>query len=169
MASILEARQDDMLIARFAAFAICIHILEGSFPSPFPGIKPGLANVVSLIVFYLYGWRFAAWVTGLRVLVGSILMGSFLSPAFFLSASGALASMLVIGLFFKGLSSWIGPVGISILASLGHMGAQFYVAYELFIPHEGIFKLLPLLMSAALVFGMVNGIVVLKIMRKLHA
>ena len=46
------ATRDDHLIAGFAALAIAIHIIESAFPSPLPGVKPGLANVVTLIVLF---------------------------------------------------------------------------------------------------------------------
>ena len=55
---------EDRLVAGFAALAIAIHILEAAFPSPLPGIKPGLANVVTLVVYLRHGLRLAAWVAG---------------------------------------------------------------------------------------------------------
>lgn len=168
MTHYLAVEPEDLLVARYAALAIGVHILEAGFPSPLPGVKPGLANMVSLLVLYVYGWKIAMWVTGLRVLVGSLLMGSFLSPAFFLSLGGAVASMLVLRLTYRIPVIRLGPVGVSTLASLGHMGTQFLVAYTLFIPHAALFKLLPPLMSAALVFGLVNGIVVQKLLRKMQ-
>jgi heptaprenyl diphosphate synthase len=39
------------------------------------------------------------------------------------------------------------------------MGGQFWAAYWLFIPHEAMFQLLPPLMTAALIFGILNGII----------
>ena len=89
-----EGRADalDRRIAGLAAVAIAIHVLEAGFPSPVPGIKPGLANVVTLIALLRHGVACAAWVAGLRVLVGSLLVGSFLTPTFWLSATGALCA-----------------------------------------------------------------------------
>ena len=46
----LQTTREDRLIAGYAALAIVIHVLEAGFPSPVPGVKPGLANVVTLIV-----------------------------------------------------------------------------------------------------------------------
>ena len=60
-----------------AALAITIHILESAVPTPLPGIKPGLANVVTVITLALFGWRIAAWVTLLRVLAASLLTGTY--------------------------------------------------------------------------------------------
>jgi uncharacterized membrane protein len=66
-----------------------------------PGVKPGLANIVTLIVLARYGWVAAAWVSGLRVFAGGLLLGYFLSPGFFMSLTGALFSLLTLapGLF----------------------------------------------------------------------
>jgi len=38
-----------------------------------------------------------------------------------------------------------------------HTLAQFWVAYELFIQHAGLFHLLPILMTVAFAFGLVSG------------
>ncbi len=153
--------RDDHLIAWLTALAVCIHIVESVLPSPLPGIKPGLANVVTIAVLVRYGWRMAAWVTLLRVLVGSLLLGSFLSPTFILSLSGALCGIVALGAA-RALSpclpgAELSALGYSMLAALAHMAGQFFVAYALFIPHPALLHLLPVLMTAALLFGLVSG------------
>lgn len=151
--------REDRLIAGFAALAIAIHILEAAFPSPLPGIKPGLANVVTLVVYLRHGLRIAAWVAGLRVLVGSLLIGTFLSPTFLLSATGAVAALLTLGVAGALGGRHVGPVGLSVLSALAHMSGQILVAYLLFIPHAALLKLVPILLTAALIFGTVSGII----------
>lgn len=155
------ATREDYRIAWLAALAITIHIAESMLPSPLPGIKPGLANVVTIAALLLYGWRAAVWVSLLRVVVGSLLIGTFLTPTFVLSFSGALASLAVIGLGSLLLPGrGLGPVGYCLLASMAHIAAQFYVAYRLFIPHEALFGLLPVLMTAGVGFGLASGLLV---------
>lgn len=163
-----EAGSGDRLVAGFAALAIAIHILEAAFPSPLPGIKPGLANVVTLVVFVRHGLATAAWVAGLRVLVGSLLVGTFMSPTFLLSASGAAAALAALAA--AGLLVWprVGPVGLSLLSALAHMGGQIAVAYWLFIPHPALLKLVPVLLTAALIFGVVSGIIAASVLRVLE-
>lgn len=148
---------DDYRVAQLAALAIGVHILESAFPSPLPGLKPGLANVITIAVFFLYGWRMAAWVSLLRVVVGSLAIGTFMSPTFMLSLAGALASLLVLAVVSRLSFTGVGPLGVSVLMALAHMAGQFYLAYVLFIPHQAILNLLPLLMSFSLVFGLVSG------------
>ncbi len=163
----LKTTSKDHLIAWLAALAIAIHIIESVLPSPLPGVKPGLANVITIAVFMLYGWRTAVWVSMLRVLVGSILIGTFLSPTFMLSFSGAVASLIVLWLASRLPGEGLGPIGLCLLAAMAHMFGQFYTAYLLFIPHQGLFKLLPLLMTAAVVFGIISGIIVRSMLRHL--
>ena len=164
----IEITEEDRKIATFAALAIVIHVLESSFPSPVPGIKPGLANIVTLLVLFRYGWRFAAWVSLLRVTAGSLLLGTFMSPTFFLSLSGALASLLAMGLLWTGMRPWVGMAGVSILASVSHVMAQLLVAWWLFIPHPGILALTPVLIAAGVFFGLFNAIIASSIEKRLE-
>lgn len=163
--------RSDHLIAGFAALAVVIHVLETNFPSPIPGVKPGLANAVTLIVLLRHGWRSAVWVNTLRVLAGSLLTGSFMTPAFWLSASGALCSLLMLGLCVQWNrylpTAALSALGLSVLSALAHMGGQFWTAYHWFVPHPGLLRLLPVLMSAALVFGLVAGWATQQILRRL--
>jgi heptaprenyl diphosphate synthase len=161
--------RDDRLIASFAALAIAIHILETAFPSPLPGVKPGLANVVTVVVLLRYGWYTAAWVAALRVIAGSLLVGTFLSPTFIMSASGAVAALGVLWAAQRLAGRWLGALGYSVCAALAHMGAQLLVAWQLFIPHPALLKLAPFLLTAGLVFGIVSGVIAAIVLTRLDA
>jgi heptaprenyl diphosphate synthase len=124
-----------------------------------PGVKPGLANIVTLIVLARYGWRAAVWVSLLRVLAGSLLFGNFLAPGFFLSLSGAVCSLAVLALSMHLPARWFGPVTHSILAAFAHIAGQMTVVYLWLIPHSGIAYLIPIFATASLVFGTVNGLI----------
>lgn len=155
----LPASADDHRIARLAAFAIGLSLAEAALPSPLPGVKPGLANIITLLVLQRFGWRAATWVSLLRVVAGSLLLGTFLSPGFVLSFCGALLSLIALGLASKLPHRFFGPISHSILAAFAHIGAQLGVVYLLLIPHAGVFYLAPLFAAAALLFGIVNGLV----------
>ena len=163
----LTPTREDRRIARHAAAAIVLTVAEAAIPLPLPGIKPGLANIVTLVVLARWGWREAVWVSLLRVLAGSLLLGQFLAPGFFLSLSGALASLLVVGLATHLPARWFGPVSHSILAAFAHIGAQLVVARLWLVPHDGVFYLLPVFALAAVVFGLVNGLVAAKLLAEL--
>lgn len=163
----IEITEEDLRIASFAALAIAIHVLESSFPSPVPGVKPGLANIITLLVLFRYGWRFAAWVSLLRVVAGSLLLGTFMSPTFLLSLSGALASLLSMLILLPFSRHWVGMTGVSVLASVCHIMAQLLVAWWLFIPHSGILLLTPVLITAGIFFGLFNAIIATSIEQRL--
>src|SRR5512147_1771230 len=111
----LDTTAEDHHIAKMAAVALGLTVLENAIPSPLPGVKPGLANIVTLIVLARFGWRAAAWVSLLRVIAGSLLFGNFLAPGFFLSLSGAVCSLTVLALSVRLPQRWFGPVTDSIL------------------------------------------------------
>lgn len=161
---LLNTTAEDHHIARMAAVALGLTVLENAIPSPLPGVKPGLANIVTLIVLARFGWRVAAWVTLLRVVAGSLLFGNFLAPGFFLSLSGATLSLLVLALAQHLPKRWFGPVSQSIYAAFAHIAGQMLLVYLWLIPHSAIVYLIPVFSAAALVFGTVNGLVTARFM-----
>ena len=164
----LQPSRTDVRIAWLTALAVSLHVIETALPSPIPGIKPGLANVITVATLVLYGYSTAAWVSLLRVMAGGLLLGTLFSPTFILSFSGALASMIVLGLAWSiSRDRWFGPVGYSVLAALAHMAAQIGMAYVAFVPNPGLFTLLPVFMTAALIFGILNGIIARQMLLRL--
>ena len=164
LSSILYPDAHDHHVARMAAVALGLTVLENAIPSPLPGVKPGLANIVTLIVLSRYGWRVAAWVSLLRVVAGSLLFGSFLTPGFFLGLSGALCSLIVLAFAQHLPARWFGAVSQSILAAFAHIAGQMGVVYIWLIPHSGIVYLIPIFAAAALIFGTVNGLIAARFM-----
>ena len=171
MNAYIATNREDHIIAWLAALAVTIHIAEAALPTPLPGVKPGLANVVTLIALLQFGWRIAVWVSLLRILVGSLMIGTFLSPAFFMSLGGALCSLLALRLALWWTQNVpvlkLSTIGYSIIAAMAHMYGQFWIAYWLFIHHPGLFHLLPALMTAALVFGIVSGVIAASVLQRL--
>lgn len=163
----LTPTAEDQRIARHAAAAIVLTVAEAAIPLPLPGVKPGLANIVTLVVLARWGWRDAAWVSLLRVLAGSLLLGQFLAPGFFLSLSGAIASLLMLGLAMHLPKRWFGSVSHSILAAFAHIGAQLVVARVWLVPHDGVFYLTPVFAAAAVVFGLINGLIAGRLLQEM--
>ncbi len=162
----LTATPEDQRIARLSAVAIGLSLAEAALPSPLPGVKPGLANIVTLVVLARFGWRAAAWVTLLRVIAGSLLMGSFLTPGFVLSAAGAAASLALLAVALHLPPRWFGPVSHSVLAAFAHIAAQLAVVYGWLIPHIGLAMLAPIFLASALTFGIVNGLIASHLLRQ---
>ena len=155
----LDTTPEDHHLARMAALALGLTVLEAAIPTPLPGVKPGLANIITLIVLARYGWRAAAWVSLLRVVAGGLLLGSFLTPGFFLSLSGALCSLLALAVSQHLPQRWFGPVTHSTFGAFAHIAGQLLLVYFWLIPHVGLLYLVPIFAAAALIFGTVNGLI----------
>ena len=77
----LAPSQQDQYIARLACLGIVLSVVEAYFPSPLPGVKPGLANLVTLLALQKLGWRAAVAVElGLCDAVLAVLPGSRALP-----------------------------------------------------------------------------------------
>ncbi|MCL2657038.1 MAG: Gx transporter family protein [Betaproteobacteria bacterium] len=164
----LVPTEQDRRIARFATAAILLSLAEAAIPLPLPGVKPGLGNIVVLIVLWRWGWREAAWVALLRVFAASLLLGQFLAPGFFLSLAGALTSLAALAPTAHLPRRFFGPVSASLVAAFAHIGGQLLLARLWLVPHDGVFALSPIFGAAALVFGLVNGLVAARLLRELN-
>ena len=160
----LTVTDEDRRIAWLATAAVGLSLVDAAIPSPLPGIKPGLANIVTLVVLLRYGWATAVWVSILRVLAGSLLLGRFLAPGFFLALTGTLFSLLTLGLVRHLPARWFGPVSLSVFAAFAHIGGQLLLARLWLIPHDGVFLLTPVFAAAALIFGTINGLITAKLL-----
>lgn len=160
----IQTTIDDHRIAKLAAFAIALHMLEAVVPSPLPGVKPGIANIVTLYVLLQYGFATAAWVSILRVFASSLLMGQFMSPTFVLSLSGALLSLGILWLAMRLPKRFFSAVTLSILAAFAHIAGQLIMVRLWLIPHASVAYLIPIFAVAALFFGVINGIITNKLL-----
>lgn len=154
----------DRRLAALAAVAVGLTLAEAAIPLPLPGIKPGLANIVTLIVLWRWGWRAAAWVTLLRIVAGALALGTFLTPTFVLSLSGGVASLLILAWAVHLPRRWFGPVSLSLLAGFAHVAAQLGVANLWLMPQVNLLPLLPIFLGAAWLTGLANGLIALRLM-----
>jgi len=148
----------DRQIAALAAVALSLQVIEAALPSPIPGIKPGLANIVTLVTLVTLGWRAALAVTLLRVTAAGLIMGTLLSPGFWLSLAGALAALAVLALLSPLFPRHLSALGLALPAALAHVGGQFVLAWVVIIPHPALLLLLPPLLLAGLLTGLLTGI-----------
>ena len=165
-ASVIELKvtEEDRRVAWLAAAAVALALADAAIPSPLPGVKPGLANIVTLVVLLRFGWGTAVWVSVLRVFAAALLLGHFLAPGFFLSLTGTVFSLATLGLARHLPERWFGPVSLSVLAAFAHIGGQLLLARLWLVPHDGLFALAPLFAGAALFFGTLNGLIAAKLL-----
>jgi heptaprenyl diphosphate synthase len=160
----INTTTEDHHIAKLTALAIGLHMIEAVIPSPLPGVKPGIANIVTLFVLQKYGFTTAAWVSLLRVFASSLLLGQFLSPTFVLSLSGALLSLGALFLAQHLPKKYFSVISLSVLAAFAHIAGQLMIVRFWLIPHTGIIYLIPIFALAAFVFGLINGVIVSRIL-----
>ncbi len=146
-----------VLLSFLVTLAAALGFLEMHLPNPFPfpGAKLGLANIVTLLVLYLFSVREGILVSILRVCFISFLSGTFLAVGFWLSLSGALLSTLAMAVVIKYWAS-LSIVGVSIIGALFHNLGQIFVAA--FLMHtQHIFYYLPFLLLVSLPTGLLTG------------
>jgi heptaprenyl diphosphate synthase len=142
-------------IAALTAIALTIFMLEAQIPVVLavPGIKLGLANIVTLAAFFLLSRRDAGIILALRVVLGSIFSGS---PMIFLySAAGGLsgfASVCITASFLTEKQIW----AAGIISAIAHNAAQIIVAV-LIMDSPALIWYLPWLVIAAVITGAFTG------------
>lgn len=138
------------------AAALIIFIIEAYLPplAPIPGIKLGLANVITLFTLIAVGRKEAFTVMALRVVLGSIFTGSMMS--FIYSAAGALLCfgvMLTALIFMNESLLWC----VSVLGAIGHNIGQMAAAV-IVTGTTAILWYLPVLMISAVITGLFTGL-----------
>ncbi len=155
--------KNKLILAVLVAAAIVLHIVEFMLPTTliFPGAKLGLSNIIILFVLINFGFISALYVLLLRVVISSLLIGTFLTTSFFLSLTGGLISLLIMSYFYY-RSNKFSVVGVSILGASFHNLGQVIMAY-LLIANWRIFFYLPYLLLLSLPTGLFIGIIVIKL------
>ena len=116
------------LLGVLTAATIVIAIAESFIPSiGIPGVKLGLANIMILITLYELGILEALGINVARVLVVSLVRGTFLSMGFLMSLTGAVFSLAIMIVFYL-LIKKFSIIGVSVVGSLFHVFGQILVA-----------------------------------------
>ncbi len=145
------------VLAILTAGAIVIGILESLIPSiGIPGVKLGLSNIVILVVLYELGIWEALLVSLSRVLIVSLVRGTFLSMGFVMSLSGALLSLGMMILFFL-LIRKFSIIGISVIGALFHVFGQIAVAM-IYLSTTYVLYYLPIIALSAIITGVIVGV-----------
>ncbi len=119
-------------------------------------MKFGLANIVILILLFVYNFRSALIVAVSKTLIGGFFAGTLLSPTTILSLSGSICSLLVMFLFLKTKINF-SIIGISILGAVFHNLAQISAVRFLLIKENSIFYLSPILILMGIITGIITG------------
>lgn len=143
-------------LALLTAIALLLYFVEAQLPplAPIPGIKTGLANVITLVTLVWFGRQDAFMVLVLRIVLGSMFGGRFVS--FLYSFAGGMLCFLVLCIvvrFFKDGQLWV----LSVFGALAHNLAQIAVAIVLTSTWQLVWYL-PVLCISAVLTGAFTGI-----------
>jgi heptaprenyl diphosphate synthase len=145
-------------LSMLLALAAVIHGVEAMLPVTVLWFRFGFANIMTVAALYLFGFRDALIVSVGRVFLGSLFSGLFASPAFLLSLSGGVCSVLAMGVVYRAAAGVFSEVGVSVIGAVFHNLGQLLAAYLILIRSEGVLLLLPLMIFAAIATGVINGI-----------
>ena len=144
------------LLALFTTLAMAIYYVESLLPTlvPIPGIKLGLANIITLLVLKNFSAKEAFWVLLARILLVSFAFGQFLS-LFYSLAGGILCllSMWLVNRLLNGSFLFL----TSIFGALFHNLGQLLVAM-LLTKSLAVLTYLPFFILSAIITGLFTGL-----------
>ena len=114
-----------VLLAMLTAVAMILSYVESLLPSVgIPGVKMGLANIAVIFALFRFGWKEAAALSLVRVVLVSLLFGSV--GAMLYSFAGAVLSLAVMALLRR--IDRFSTVGISVAGGVAHNAGQILMA-----------------------------------------
>ncbi len=146
------------LIGVLTALAIVLAVLEQYIPIhallPLPGIKLGIANVVTLVALKQLDFKSSLLIVVVRCCVVALLFGTPVS--FAMSVSGGLFSWLVMAILNHN-EKWFSIFGISIAGATFHNIGQVLCACIILRSYY-IIGYLPILLLSAFLTGALNAL-----------
>ncbi len=143
------------LLALYTTLSLAIYLAESMFPPlvPVPGIKLGLANIITLIVLLNHSAKDATIVSLARILLASFFAGTAVSLLYsLLGTILSLASMIFMNYLLRQKYIYI----TSIIGALFHNTGQILAAIFLTsTPYVAAY--LPILMISGIVTGIFTG------------
>lgn len=156
------------LAALLTALALALNYTERMFPLPLlvplPGVKLGLANVVTLFALCYLGPKLAFTVLAARIFLGALFAGSF--SALLYSAMGGMLAFAVMALTIR--SRHLSLYGVSILGAAGHNIGQIGAAL-IVLGNTAVIGYLPVLLALSVVSGTVTGLLAALLFRAMDA
>ena len=146
-------------LSMLLALSVALNVIEASLPlfnGYIPGLKLGLANIVTLFIIYQFSLKDAFYVGILRVFLVGILRTGLFSTTFFFSLSGVIFSIICMYLAKNFLKLSI--VGVSIIGSIAHSTGQVLTSILLLQMNSMIYYL-PWLLLFSIPTGILVGLI----------
>ena len=144
------------LLSLLTAIALTIFMVEAQIPAlvPIPGIKMGLANIVTVFVVFAIGSKEAAAVRFARIFLGAVFAGNF--STIFYSAAGGGCAIAVTVLLKKILTKkqlWVAGALGAIAHSVGQMAMAITITAT-----PGLIAYLPVMIVVSIITGTFTGL-----------
>ena len=143
-------------LALLSAIALTIFVIELQIPPlvPIPGVKLGLANIVTVFTVFAFRGRDGAAVLFVRIFLGAVFAGNF-STIFYSAAGGALAILATIGLrrILTNKQLWVAGA----LGAVAHSIGQMAMAVTL-TGTPGLVIYLPVMLVCSIITGIFTGL-----------
>jgi len=152
-------------MALLTAVAMLLSWLEGLFlPSlVVPGVKFGLANIVTLVALSLFTWKEAILISVSRVVLSAFLFGNLFSMLYALA--GAVVSLCGMALLLR--TERFSLFGVSAAGGFLHNLAELAVA-AVAVQTPGLVSYLPVLTVAGTVTGLINALLAKIVLTRLR-
>ena len=145
-----------VLLALLTAIALTIFMVEAQIPSPvpIPGVKIGLANIVTVFAVFALGSREGAAVLFCRIFLGAVFAGNF-STIFYSAAGGLLSILTTVGLkrVLTCRQLWVAGSLAAVAHSVGQMAAAIVISGT---PELAVY--LPVMIAISIVTGVFTGL-----------
>lgn len=144
------------VLALFTTIALTIFVIESALPpiAPIPGIKLGLANIVTLVVLLQYAPKDALLLLITRILLANIFAGQFLSFSY--SLCGGLLCLLAMSLTNKLLCNkyiYITSIIGAVFHNIGQTAAAIFL-----LGNFSVLIYLPILLISGIITGLFTGL-----------
>ena len=152
-----------VLLAMLTAVAMILSYVESLLPSVgIPGVKIGLANIAVIFALFRFGWKEAAALSLVRVVLVSLLFGSV--GAMLYSLAGAVLSLAVMALLRR--IDRFSTVGISVAGGVAHNAGQILMAI-LILQTKQLLGYLPVLAVSGIAGGVLTGLAAALLIRRI--
>lgn len=145
-----------VLLALLTAIALTVFLIEAQIPPivPIPGVKLGLANIVTVFAVFAIGSKEGAAVLLCRIFLGAVFAGNF-STILYSAAGGFCAIAVTVGMkrLLTHRQLWVAGALGAMAHNIGQMAAAVAISQT---PSLVIY--LPLLLAIAIVTGSLTGL-----------
>lgn len=148
-----------VIISLLTGMGLILHIVEAMIPMTYivPGAKLGLANIANLLGLVILGFSGGLQILILRLFLGSLLAGTFMTLTFYLSLTGGFLGYFLMAFFYYFTGDKFSIIGISVVGAVFHNVGQIITSF-IIIASSGIFYYLPYLMLLSIPTGIGVGL-----------